>query len=99
MGTVDPGPRCPLLPPQNLSTFLMEETSCFLPAGQRGENEPPRGFLRHSLIILRTRLRDKQASAEKTVLCYLITHRERRFAYSKRKGGKKTPASEHHRSI
>lgn len=54
----------------------------------RGESDPPRGFLQHSLIILLTRLRDKQASAEKTALCYLITHREQRFAYSKRTGKK-----------
>lgn len=50
----------------------------------RGGNDPPCSFLRHSLIILLTRFRHKQVSAEKTVLCYLITHREQRFAYSKR---------------
>lgn len=50
----------------------------------RGGNDPPCSFLRHSLIILLTRFRHKQVSAEKTALCYLITHREQRFAYSKR---------------
>lgn len=66
----------------------MEEPCCaFLreTAAERG-NSPARGFLRHSLIILLTRFRGKRASAEQTALCYLITHRERRFAYSKGKG-------------
>lgn len=68
----------------------------------RGGNDPPCSFLRHSLIILLTRFRHKQVSAEKTALCYLITHREQRFAYSKRnrkKKQRKMPPSEHHRSI
>lgn len=77
----------PLLP----LCFAWEETHSFLLATAlgRGGNDPRCSFLRHSLIILLPRFRHKQVSAEQTALCYLITHREQRFAYSKRNRKKK----------